>query len=372
MSKEDREKIKATIRGLLERFGFDPTLPPPDFQAINEGTLAYFNTLNPALPLEFQRRANAYSVHMAKVTKLVYPRHSLPVQVRIGINLTYSFLIDDLGTSIGSEGILLFSQRLHLNQPQSSIVLDHFAIFFKEWFTNGHFGPYATGIFMKSCLDFLSGCYLENELEKDDAVLEIPSTATAFPRFFRMKTGWAEQVAHQIFPEDLLPEKKYLKEYIFIIPDVVDVIDYVNDVTSFYKESIVGNERTNLISTYARSHEVSPSEALKVFADKAVEAWERIFKSVRDEEVAKMVKESLMGYLTFEARLGRPDLDVALEPECQTGSVHSGYKAIFYTGSTLGINPGATEIVEGVSHRNRIRPRIYGTIAIYWILLATY
>lgn len=175
----------------------------------------------------------------------------------------------------------------------------------REWYTTDFYGPYASSIFIKSCLDFLSGSYLENELEKDDCISNIPETATAFPRFLRMKAGYGEQYAHQILPEELVKEKEHLKDYIFIIPDLVDIVDYFNDVISFFKESVVGNERTNLISTYAKAHGMETTEALEVFCGKAVEAWERIDRSLKDEEIKRVVRESVMGYLTFEARLSR-------------------------------------------------------------------
>lgn len=50
-----------------------------------------------------------------------------------------------------------------------------------------------------------------------------------------------------ILPEALFPEKLYLDYYLQIAPDLLEFTVIVNDLLSFYKESIVSTERNNYV-----------------------------------------------------------------------------------------------------------------------------
>lgn len=101
---------------------------------------------------------------------------------------------------------------------------------------------------IKTTIEFVEGTNVENDFNEF-----VPVDATRFPRYLRIKTGFAETYAHAIFPNDTFPEEQYRKLYLPALPVLCDIIDFTNDILSFYKETIRGTERINYICNVAKS-----------------------------------------------------------------------------------------------------------------------
>lgn len=61
----------------------------------------------------------------------------------------------------------------------------------------------------------------------------------------------------------LFPEEKYLSAIIPVIPDFIELVDMINDIMSFYKESVVGTEKNTYFMNTARMRGCSPVEVLE-------------------------------------------------------------------------------------------------------------
>lgn len=101
---------------------------------------------------------------------------------------------------------------------------------------------------IKTTIEFIEGTNVENDFNEF-----VPMNAVRFPRYLRVKTGFAETYAHAIFPNDIFPENEFRKFYLPALPVLCDLIDFINDMLSFYKETIRGNERINYICNIAKS-----------------------------------------------------------------------------------------------------------------------
>ena len=101
---------------------------------------------------------------------------------------------------------------------------------------------------LKSIIDFLESTNVEKESSE-----YAPINAIRYPRYLRDKTGLPDPYAHAVFPHDIFPEEQYRKFYLPTIPALFDIIILINDILSFYKESIRGTERVNYICTLAKT-----------------------------------------------------------------------------------------------------------------------
>ena len=101
---------------------------------------------------------------------------------------------------------------------------------------------------IKTTIEFVEGTNVENDFNNS-----VPLDALRFPRYLRVKTGFAETYAHAIFPNDTFPERDYRKIYLPAVQPLCDIIDFPNDILSFYKETIRGTERINYICNVANT-----------------------------------------------------------------------------------------------------------------------
>ena len=115
---------------------------------------------------------------------------------------------------------------------------------------------------IKATIEFVEGTKVENDFNEF-----VPINAIRFPLYLRMKTGVAEAYAHAIFPNDTFPEEQYRKFYLPALPALCEISIFVNDLLSFYKETIRGTERINYICNVAKSTGRSALQSLRDTSD---------------------------------------------------------------------------------------------------------
>ncbi|PLB48441.1 terpenoid synthase [Aspergillus steynii IBT 23096] len=165
------------------------------------------------------------------------------------------FAIDDLSPEI-TEPLGSFCQNLLVGRPQKHPLLR--LCFDVTLEMNRFYGRFASDMILKSMIEFLSANLVEVKLP--GKITPLPSTPS-FPRYFRLKSGMPEAFAFFPFPT-LDDGEDNLDEFILLLPDLIDFIDAGNDILSFYKESILSDDRENCIHQYADAHCISPAESL--------------------------------------------------------------------------------------------------------------
>ncbi|KAI9038846.1 terpenoid synthase [Aspergillus affinis] len=209
------------------------------------------------------------------------------------------FAIDDLSEEI-TEPLGSFCQNLLLGRPQSHPVLQ--LCFDVTLEMNKFYGRFASDMVLKSMVEFLSANLVEVKLP--GKITPLTSTPS-FPRYFRLKSGMPEAFAFFPFPT-LDNGEDTLDEYILLLPDLIDFIDAGNDILSFYKESILADDRENCIHQYADAHSVSPMESLIHHCELLKECVSNLRTSLSKYPRWKdNVEQFIQGYLGFHIACDR-------------------------------------------------------------------
>jgi hypothetical protein len=158
-------------------------------------------------------------------------------------------------------------------------------------------GPYASSMMVKGTIDFVVATNLEALCGR------VPRGATSFPRYLRSKTGYAEPYALLTFPQSVFPEDEWRDHYLPAIPALRDMFEYVNDVMSFYKESIKGVEQRNLICNLAAAQNCTAAEALQQTADIVVARVSEIREILKPHpRLLSHAEDCVMAYAAWHLR----------------------------------------------------------------------
>ncbi|KAF8864378.1 terpenoid synthase, partial [Acephala macrosclerotiorum] len=230
---------------------------------------------------------------MAKVgiaaAKWFYPSHSREAQLAIAKFTALSVIVDDLGESI-LEALQNYRMRMLLRQPLGVKVIR--SLFDSVLEIGKYFGRFETDMVFKATMEYLSASVVEIEARP-------LMTTPGFIGYFRLKTGISEAYALFIFQKDVL-SKNNPHTHLSLIPDLMAFINNTNDIMSFYKESIVGNERDNCIHLHARANNQTIEEALMDFRRTTLNCLGKIREILTSNEcLRKPVEEFIQGYLAF-------------------------------------------------------------------------
>ncbi|KAL4723468.1 hypothetical protein ACLX1H_009103 [Fusarium chlamydosporum] len=233
----------------------------------------------------------------AAAAKCFYPTHARKVQIVIATFTALMFSIDDLGRKF-PDALRAVRTKIMLREPQGNKQIEDFlnmAFQMEEWLDT-----FAVDMVFKGQLEFLSANLVENE--NGDQLCPHKSTPYFLRNYFRLKSGISEPYAFFIWPADVIAQAgNHCCTPLAVMPDLMTWIDDTNDVMSFYKESIIGNERNNCVSIDARAIGKTPLESVKDYVESAMESLIRIleFAKVQQPEVRKKLQEFINGYITF-------------------------------------------------------------------------
>ncbi|KAK0232614.1 isoprenoid synthase domain-containing protein [Armillaria fumosa] len=279
-----KQTTEDTIRSFLRRF--DTTdLPSVDDAALEDICIK-----------EAERRGYAVDVLMPyltvglNITAAAY-RHLANVKVKIYIVFFTAFAtyFDDVYPDDPDAlvGVPNFTKHFASSEKQPTKMLDDFANVLAE--TSELFGEVAADFIVQAGLRYITGLILEIRSKSEPT-----HKVDRYALFLRDLSGIAEAYAMFIFPEDL-PYNLYVQA----LPLLREVINFTNDITSFYKEEC-DNETHNLISILAESRGEPKSEALHYVVEKCMEAHERTMLILSPhQEVRSSYENFLKGYLAF-------------------------------------------------------------------------
>ncbi|XHG03067.1 hypothetical protein AWENTII_006388 [Aspergillus wentii] len=259
---------------------------------IREPVLEYFSD-QPWSP-DLNEKAVTLAKAMVTSLNLCWPRVPHDVKIAASIFAIYNTFIEDISGDIQDE-IRRFAFNLTAGQRQTSPVLQSLQDFLPG--LRMLFGPCAYSVIISGVIHFLNGCLIE---QRYDGKLEVPAGAVNFPSYFRQKTGNAEALVQFVFPEETYPEDVYLKQYLLVIPDFCDALNYINDILSFYKESVIGDEQLNYISNVSKVRGISPADALRLTCSSVVQTMGNIRKTLSgNQRMVEDIELSLKGYVQW-------------------------------------------------------------------------
>lgn len=227
-------------------------------------------------------------------------RHLKNDSTRVFIAVWTGFLtyIDD-AYETHAQGLEEFFDHFIRREPQRDEVLDQLATMIHE--IPDHWGVISANFISTSEIDYLTSTLLDRTIEG----MEIQSAmAPGFPQFTRRMTGISRAYCVMIFPPEL-----NLKTWIQVVPDLMHCIDHINDLLSFYKEELAG-ENLNFVSMSASSDNVTKIEALGRLADEVIQCYTRASQLLQSTPAAwEAFRAFCVGYVGFHSLSVRYKLD---------------------------------------------------------------
>ncbi|KAK0438995.1 isoprenoid synthase domain-containing protein [Armillaria borealis] len=183
-------------------------------------------------------------------------------------------------------GVPKFTKHFASSEKQPTKMLDDFANILAE--ASQLFSEVTADFIVQATLRFMTALILEIKSKSE------PTKVDKYAIFLRELSGIAEAYAVFIFPTDL-PYSVYIQA----LPLLRDVICFINDIVSFYKEEADG-ENYNLISMLAEANDEPKTTTLHNMVGRCMEAHERALLVLSPHKDAHgMYKEFVKGYLAY-------------------------------------------------------------------------
>ncbi|KAF8894229.1 isoprenoid synthase domain-containing protein [Gymnopilus junonius] len=230
----------------------------------------------------------AISLLAATYGELPYPNHPAEVRLRIARFTWCLIYIDDLGHRNPSvleafqQGVL---ENYEVGETPLQGFRDHLADIYNFWDT------VPADCITVGGMEFIIG----RLLEINPAIRDMKATTATYswPNFLREKTGAPAPFAFMIFPK---ASNVKISTYIQAIEDMKIVINYSNDLLSFYKEELDG-ETDNYIHNRARATRKPIPETLRDVANEVVAAHYRVTQILQSTDGELAWKQFAVGNL---------------------------------------------------------------------------
>ncbi|GJJ13593.1 hypothetical protein Clacol_007849 [Clathrus columnatus] len=201
---------------------------PPPTNHLEPEVLKEVNELN--IDLSSVQRWFTWACQVAEG---FYPSHPTDLKVLIAISNLAIFYIDD---NLSKKPELLYAFQLNLLNgiPQSDPILECLSkvLIPRMW---KYFHPLAANAIAVGFYEFIQGTAMESITKK---MTHIPS-APEFPEYVRLKSGAPAPYAYWLFYHPDCPD---VSPYLQGIPDFLGVLNRINDILSFYKEELAGED----------------------------------------------------------------------------------------------------------------------------------
>lgn len=262
-----RSSMKACFERSMQRFlqkiAFEPPTLPHD-AALEQFVLESLKDVAELQGLDIQYQIPTMAKVAVDMTHLVYPFHDKELQSLLALYTAFFFVCDDHAPPLIPE-LRKLRKNILSGEPNGPFLTAWVGLLDQ---ISAYYGTFSADMITYSTLEFMTAAVFEHET---DGNLKCHPSAPNFPLYLRLKTGLAEPYVKMVLPEALFPENQYLELYFQVAPDLLEISVLINDLLSFYKESIVSNERNNYVYNYAAAHEISVARAFDVIADRMVE-----------------------------------------------------------------------------------------------------
>nr|AVL27462.1 terpine synthase-like protein MTPSL2 [Anthoceros punctatus] len=266
---------------------------------------------------------------------LLYSYHSLDLQAKIGHFTAMGLLIDDLTVNLTGparkrylEDMRLFQMkftdpegyaRLYPGRGKLHEVLERFMVYLRT--DQNPFFPTQLrlhSLLIKSMFDLIEGNLLEQHYQEHP--VEYSAHMPQFPRFLRYKSGMSEIFAYFVIMQTSSSGSPSQDELFFydrlypMVPDLIDAIDFVNDVMSLYKELRQGEDSIAIL-THSRIHNLSLLQSLQDRVEAVILCRTRLL-ALADRPGCDAIKDRIVtffqGYMSWHFGIKRYRLDEIL------------------------------------------------------------
>nr|AVL27461.1 terpine synthase-like protein MTPSL7 [Anthoceros agrestis] len=256
-----------------------------------------------------------YIVMGAAFGNLVYSLHPVDVQAKIGHFTALFLVVDDLaGKLTGAvrerylEDIRLFQMKFadpegyakrYPGRGDLHEALEKVIVYLKT--DQNPFFPAELrlhSLMIKSMLDFMEANLQEQHYEHDP--IEYTADMAQLPRFLRNKSGIAELYAYFFLLQSTSSGSASEDEHFFynnlypMVPELIDVINFGNDVMSFYKEVLAGEDSIDIVN-YSKIHNLPLLQSLRDSME-SVKLSRRRLLALADRSGSDDIKDKLVNF----------------------------------------------------------------------------
>ncbi|KAM0329648.1 hypothetical protein ACHAPQ_006717 [Fusarium lateritium] len=172
---------------------------------------------------------------------LCFPDHPFEVQTFIGIYSWLGLLLDDEASN-HLDDFQKFHERFCAGEKQPIPILQGWADLLRTSFK--YWDPQVAGFIASSSLNFLNANALE--ARKEFGRIERTKAGHRWAWFLREKDGVGEAFAWFTFPKALCPD---ISLFVEAIPDLAAWHSLTNDILSFWKEEVAGEQYNYIHNT---------------------------------------------------------------------------------------------------------------------------
>ncbi|KAG1846124.1 isoprenoid synthase domain-containing protein [Suillus tomentosus] len=291
------KSIRQTIANFLRRCGLQDI-------AIDQAYYSecYQEAINRGFPMDGKYSIRSYMDVGVVLASTAYAH--LPKAARMWICLFTAIVVSIDDTMDRTEDVVhvyYFNERFVNCQSQGNPVLDALDVILRE-ITCFH-SPLVSNLITVSTLNFITSNCLDNET-KD---MQISPRTPLYPEYSREISGLADGYLLLMFPS-MLP----IRQYIQCMPYLRIVVNYTNDILSYYKEEIQG-DNANYLSLMAASRALTKQDVLQEIIDKTFQAHHNVLECLRPHAEAYDAYVSFFnGYVMFHASAKRYKMEEIL------------------------------------------------------------
>lgn len=298
----DKNMSKQQFRDMAQLFLHDisfETLPGTVYDlSIEEVVIEFF---------QIQGFSSTFIKHLkptietsAWLAKSTYGFTSTKIQEVIAIYTALLTEIEDTSKEYLPD-LKAFLSRLLLNQPQGNQVLETLVNFIPV--VRGLYGPFAFNMIMKSTIEYVSMCAVEQEHLGE---IHLSPSSPELPTYIRTRVSAGELYTFFAFPEALLPERNFLHQYLPAVPSIIQYLNLANDFLSFYKESIVSTERSNYVYNHSQTFSIPLGQCLEDIKSLIVGYFCKVHETLAVlPEIQSCIKNLFYGYVMFHCGASR-------------------------------------------------------------------
>ncbi|EGR49373.1 trichodiene synthase [Trichoderma reesei QM6a] len=231
------------------------------------------------------------------LASLYYRHHPTDAKVYTAIHAILLLGVDDYFSDVSLTRT--FAHKFGTRKAQGHPLLDCVARLLRDE-TPKIFGPFTTNMIITSTLDGINGFSLEATFPRG-----FLRAMPGFSCWLRSCTGWSAAYACFIFPNTKFPESEYLGRYVQIMPNLRDIICYVNDILSFYKERVVAKEGC-FISNLAQEKSMDDYSTLALVCDYVLSLDKEIREFLAEDEIILgAYADFMLGYMEWHFQVER-------------------------------------------------------------------
>ncbi|KAI0670030.1 isoprenoid synthase domain-containing protein [Trametes maxima] len=237
------------------------------------------------------------------LANIAYAHVPYEYQLIVALYTAYVTYIDDLGgrdpNALGQFGHRFITREGLAADP----VLERFMAFLQDMYRDTPYTFLNADIIVTSTLDGLVGRYIECTAKN----MAIARGATRYSTYLRQKTGYGLAYAAFNFVKGWRDPCDNI--YLQLIPEIDQFACSLNDVLSFYKESLDG-ETDNYVHVRAGAEQKDPIAVLRELCDETLRVIDNIKAlTTSDPQLNSICCSFLTGFIEFHLQAKRYKLE---------------------------------------------------------------